>query len=188
MSKIIKVKQRDITDCAAACLASVSGYYGLYLPVAKIRQFASTDKKGTNALGMVEAAEKLGFQAKGVKGEYNSLYKIPKPAIAHVVVKDVLHHYVIIYKVDKKYIQIMDPADGQLHKYKHNQFKKMWTGVLILLLPDNTFKQGNEKQSILKKILEFDKPAQINNFPGSYWIHTFLSFWIIYFNLCPKNC
>ncbi len=37
------------------------------LPVSQIRQYASTNKKGTNVLGMVEAAEKLGFTAKGVK-------------------------------------------------------------------------------------------------------------------------
>ena len=54
----IKVKQRDITDCGAACLASVAAYYKLTLPVARIRQMAGTDKKGTNILGLVEAAEK----------------------------------------------------------------------------------------------------------------------------------
>ena len=56
--KIIKVKQHDITDCGAACLSSISQYYGYNLPISRIRQFASTDKKGTNVLGMVEAAEK----------------------------------------------------------------------------------------------------------------------------------
>ena len=94
----IKVKQRDITDCGAACLASVAAYYNLKLPVARIRQFAGTDKKGTNVLGLVEAAGKMGFLAKGVRGDWDSLFKIPKPAIAHVIVKEVLHHYVVLIK------------------------------------------------------------------------------------------
>jgi len=64
----ITVKQRDITDCGAACLASVAAWYKLALPVARIRQFAGTDKKGTNILGLVEAAGKMGFLAKGVRG------------------------------------------------------------------------------------------------------------------------
>ncbi len=98
MNANVKVKQRDITDCGAACLASISSFYDLKLPVARIRQLASTDKKGTNVLGMIEAANKLGFEAKGVRGEFDSLFKIPKPAIAHVIVKEVLHHYVVIYK------------------------------------------------------------------------------------------
>ncbi|MBY0436288.1 MAG: hypothetical protein K2U26_19505 [Cyclobacteriaceae bacterium] len=129
--KIPKVKQRDITDCGAACLASIAAYYKLQLPVARIRQLASTDKKGTNVLGMIEAAEKIGFQAKGVKGPFESLFKIPKPAIAHVNIKNVLLHYVVIYHATPKYIEVMDPGDGQVHRYTHEEFKQIWTGVLM---------------------------------------------------------
>ena len=154
----IKVKQRDITDCGAACLASVAANYKLGLPVARIRQMASTDKKGTNVLGMIEAAEKIGFEAKGVKGTFDSLFKIPKPAIAHVIVKEVLHHYVVIYKTTDKYIEVMDPGDGQMHRKTHDEFKKEWTGVLVLLLPDDDFKAGNEKVSIGKRFWELVKP------------------------------
>ena len=67
MKKSILIKQHDLTDCGAACLASVSAHYGLNFPVARIRQYAATDKKGTNVLGMIEAAEKLGFAAKVLK-------------------------------------------------------------------------------------------------------------------------
>lgn len=88
MKKIIK--QHDITDCGAACLASISAHYELLYPIAHIRQMASTDKKGTNVLGMIEAANKLGFTAKGVKGPLDALFKIPKPAIAHVIIKQAL--------------------------------------------------------------------------------------------------
>lgn len=154
----IKVKQRDITDCGAACLASVAANYDLNLPVARIRQLASTDKKGTNVLGMVEAAEKLGFEAKGVKGSFDSLFKIPTPAIAHVVVKEVLHHFVVVYKVTDKYIEVMDPGDGQMHRKTHEEFKKEWTGVLVLLLPSEAFKPGNEKVSVSKRFWQLIRP------------------------------
>lgn len=76
----ITIKQHDIADCGAACLASVAAHYKLQLPIARIRQYAGTDKKGTNVLGMVEAAEKLGFEAKGVRGKWESLLQIPKPS------------------------------------------------------------------------------------------------------------
>jgi ATP-binding cassette, subfamily C, bacteriocin exporter len=144
----IKIKQRDITDCGAACLASVAAFHKLQLPVARIRQLAGTDKKGTNVLGMVEAATKIGFEAKGVKGGFDSLFKIPKPAIAHVVVKEVLHHFVVIYNATPKFIEVMDPTDGQLHRHTHEEFKKMWSGVLVLLLPSQDFQVGNTKVSV----------------------------------------
>lgn len=152
MKRGIKIKQHDITDCGAACLASVSAHYGLNLPISRIRQYASTDKKGTNVLGMIEAAEKLGYQAKGVRGTFESLAKIPKPAIAHIIVKEVLHHFVVIYDVTDKYVVVMDPGDGNIHKKTHEEFKKEWTGVLILLLPDEQmFKKGDEKVSVLRR-------------------------------------
>ncbi len=59
---------------------------------------ANTDKQGTNMLGMVEAAEKLGFTAKGIKGSYPCLFDIPKPAIVHVITDGGYHHYKVLYR------------------------------------------------------------------------------------------
>jgi ATP-binding cassette subfamily B protein len=154
----ISIKQHDITDCAAACLASISAHYNLQIPIARIRPFAGTDKKGTNVLGLLEAANKLGFEAKGVRGELDSLFKIPKPAIAHVIVREKLHHYVVIYEVTKGHIKIMDPGDGKIHKKTHKEFLKEWTGVLVLLLPNKEFIVRNEKVSVLKRFWFLLKP------------------------------
>jgi ATP-binding cassette subfamily B protein len=145
VNKTSIIQQRDITDCGAACLASVAAYYNLHLPVSRIRQYAGTDKRGTNVLGLIEAAERLGFEAKGAKGPVESLAKIPLPAIAHVIVKNGLHHYVVIYKVSKAYITIMDPGEGRLCKKKLTDFTKEWTGVIVLLLPTQGFITGNQK-------------------------------------------
>ncbi len=158
MKKNIKVKQHDVTDCGAACLSSVASHYGLNIPIARIRQYASTDKKGTNVLGMMEAAEKMGLSAKGVRGEFDSLFEIPKPTVAHVIVKEVLHHFVVIYKTTDKHIEVMDPGPGKIVKYTHEEFKKIWTGVLILLMPDEDFKTGNEKVSVTKRLWFLLKP------------------------------
>ena len=154
----IKIKQRDITDCGAACLASIAAHYNLSMPVARIRQLAGTDKKGTNVLGLVEAAGKMGFLAKGVRGEWDSLFKIPKPAIAHVIVKEVLHHYVVLVKTTDKYIEIMDPGDGAIHKLEHEEFKKQWTGVLVLITPGEKFEIKNEKVSTQVRFWNLIRP------------------------------
>ncbi len=75
----IKVKQRDITDCGAACLTSIASFYKVNMPLSRIRQYACTDKKGTNILGLIEAAEKIGFTARGVRGDWDSLFKNTSP-------------------------------------------------------------------------------------------------------------
>lgn len=158
LPKRIQVKQRDITDCGAACLASVAAFHQLHLPVSRIRQYAGTDKRGTNLLGLIEAAERLGFEAKGVKGTFESLFKIPKPSIAHVILKNGLHHYVVIYKTTSRHIIIMDPADGHIYKKGHEDFKKEWSGVLVLLLPGKSFEKENVKTSNTSRFWQLIKP------------------------------
>ena len=81
------VKQHDITDCGAACLATIAKQNGYKIPISKIREIAGTDKQGTNAFGMIKAAEQLGFSAKAVKGDQKAFFsEFPLPCIAHVIV------------------------------------------------------------------------------------------------------
>ena len=154
----IKVKQRDITDCGAACLASVAANYKLKLPVARIRQIAGTDQKGTNVLGLITAAQQLGFTAKGVKGNVDALPKIPLPAIAHVVIKERLQHYIVIYSVGKGKISYMDPGDGKMHKETIEEFQTKWSGVIVLLVPCEDFTTGNQKVSVGKRFWYLMQP------------------------------
>lgn len=156
-SKGIRIKQQDITDCGAASLASVCAHYGLKFPIARIRQYAFTDKKGTNVLGMIEAARKLGMEAKGVRAQPEALKMIPLPAIAHVV-KEVLHHFVVVYKVGDKHIEYMDPGDGEMHRATWEVFLGLWTGVLILLEPKESFVRGDMKTSVTHRFLQLLRP------------------------------
>lgn len=154
----IKVKQQDIKDCGAACLASIGNYYKVNVPIAKIRQLAHTDKRGTNVLGIIEGAEKMGFTAKGVKGDLDSLTKIPLPAIAHVIIGKQLKHFVVIYKVTKNTIEVMDPGKGTITKYNHEEFKEIWTGVLVLFAKSDEFREKNEKTTALARFWELVQP------------------------------
>ena len=68
------VKQYDMTDCGAACLATICKQNGYKIGITKIREAAGTDTQGTNAYGMVLAAERLGFTAKCVQGEKEDFF------------------------------------------------------------------------------------------------------------------
>ena len=156
--KSICIRQHDITDCGAACIASVCAHYGLKFPVAQIRHYAHTDKKGTNILGMIEALNKLGLTAKGVRAEFEAFNVIPKPTIAHVIIKDVLQHFVVVYKVTDKIVEYMDPGDGSMHKVPHDEFKKIWTGVLILVEPSESFEKADKTTSNTKRFWQLFRP------------------------------
>ena len=152
------IKQHDMRDCGAACLASVAGHYGLQLPIAKIRQLCHTDKRGTNALGLIQGLEQMGFNAKGVKASLENLPQAPLPAIAHTIFKEQYQHYVVIYKVHKGKISVMNPAYGKIETYTTEEFAKIWTGVLILLEPNEYFEQRNEKTSLYQRFYQLIQP------------------------------
>lgn len=156
--KGIKIKQHDITDCGAACLASVCAHYGLQFPIARIRQYAFTDQKGTNVLGMIEAANRLGLSAKGVRALFEALEIVPMPVIAHVKIKEELLHFIVIYRRLEEELIYMDPSDGQMHRVSNEDFERMWTGVLILMEPEEEFRTGDENSSLLKKFVSLMKP------------------------------
>ena len=154
------VKQHDITDCGAACIVTISKQYGLNLSISKVREAAGTDKQGTNAVGLIKAAEQLGFSAKGVRGNQDAFFSgFPTPAIAHVVVNGGLQHYVVVHKVTKDKVLIADPANG-LVKYKPDDFFKIWTGVLIILVPTSEFQKGNENKGVMSRFFSLLIPQK----------------------------
>ncbi|MGH4119275.1 peptidase domain-containing ABC transporter [Clostridium sp.] len=159
--RYICIKQHDIKDCGAACLATISKQYGLKIPISKIREVAGTDKQGTSAFGIIKAAEQLGFTAKGVKvSKPEDIFtEFPLPAIAHVVIDGSLLHYVVIHKITAKEILVADPAKG-IVKYTPEDFFKIWTGVLILMVKSAEFKKGNETKGLFSRFFGLITPQK----------------------------
>lgn len=156
--RVPRVKQRDETDCGPACLASVAAHYGYRLPVSRVRQHAFTDRHGTNVVGMVDAAARVGFAAKGVKGPFGSVSKVPRPFIAHTITDRGAHHFVVVYGITKRRVIVMDPADGAVHKLAHDEFRNRWSGVLVLLVPSERFRPRDERESVVRRFLSLVRP------------------------------
>ncbi|XTR39332.1 peptidase domain-containing ABC transporter (plasmid) [Paraclostridium tenue] len=196
LKKYFCIKQHDYKDCGCACIATICKTYGLKYPISKIREVAGTDKEGTSALGVIKAAEKLGFSAKGVKANKpeDIFSEIPLPAIAHVVIDNTMLHYVVIHKVSEKEIIVADPAKG-IVKYTPIDFFNIWTGILIVLTPTSDFKKGNEVKGIFTRFFELLKPQKgllINIFLASILITVFGIIGSFYFkflldDIVPNN-
>jgi ATP-binding cassette, subfamily C, bacteriocin exporter len=154
----IKIRQRDVTDCGPACIASVAAWHQSFIPVARIRQIAGTDQKGTSALGLVRAFEAIGMTAKGVRCKADYLHQIPFPAIAHMVLSNKLHHYLVIYGVSEKKVKIMDPATGRIENRKRKEFEQQWSGILIISAPGGTFQPAGKEITNRKRFLYLMKP------------------------------
>lgn len=139
------VSQKDETDCGAAALAMILKHYGANYPIAKLRDLARTTKRGTTALGIVKAAQKLGLEATAFKADVSLFDENKKyPFIAHLV-KNNLLHYCVVYKFDKNEVYIADPdPDVKKHVVSKEEFSRQWSGVCIFFEPTNNFIPQNE--------------------------------------------
>lgn len=127
------IRQRDESDCGVCALASIIKHYNGYVPLEKIRLDAKTNTEGTSALNLVLAAQKYGFESIGVK--LNNIYDITKlPAIAHLSFKNGLQHYVVVEKIAKDKITLMDPAKGKVIE-SLAKFNEAWSKVVLLFYP-----------------------------------------------------
>ncbi|HSZ32571.1 MAG TPA: peptidase domain-containing ABC transporter, partial [Puia sp.] len=158
MRKSIRVKQRDISDCGAACLVSVAAYYDLHISLSLIRQYADTDKRGTTLSGLITAAGKLNFIARGAKAANVDLSGIPVPSVFHLVIENRLQHFVVVYEIGKNCVRVMDPAYGKLIKLSLSEFKESWTGVVMLLTPSSSFHGGSKKVPVAIRFWELILP------------------------------
>lgn len=165
------IKQHDITDCGAACLATICKQNGYKIGITQIREVAGTDKQGTNVAGVIKAAEQLGFNAKGVKGSKAAFFSdFPLPCIAHVIVDGNLLHYVVVHKITKKYVVIADPGVGIVKLTPEEFFgevydegkppKYQWSGVLILLVKNETFKKGDQTKGLFSRFFHLLIPQK----------------------------
>ena len=155
------VKQHDMTDCAAACLATISMYYKKEITITKLRDILGTDIKGTTLKGLEDGAKRLGFDTRAIRVDKDSFQsKYTLPAIAHIITDEGLSHFVVVHKVKKDKVTILDPAKG-VKKETVEDFFKSFDGILLLLIPNNEFSAGKDKASgILSKFIALLLPQK----------------------------
>ena len=129
------VRSQDVSDCAVAALASVARFHGLDLSLPRLRELLGTDRQGTNLKGVVEAAERLGFQGGAFRGTLEALPKLSPPFIAHIASDEGLGHFVVVYKIRRNYLVVADPAKG-LRRFSLEEFQQRWSGYVVVLVPD----------------------------------------------------
>ncbi|MBR2674072.1 MAG: peptidase domain-containing ABC transporter [Mogibacterium sp.] len=137
------VKQHDMTDCAAACLAMICLYYKKETTITRLRDMMGTDLKGTNLIGLSKCAEKLGFENASVRVDKEGFQsKFTLPCIANVITKEGLSHFVVVYKIGKDKVIVGDPGKESTERQNIDDFLKRFTGALLILRPTDEFKTG----------------------------------------------
>ena len=133
------IKQHDISDCAAACIASVARHHREDIPITLIREASGTSPAGTSLKGILDACRAIGFRAHAYKSDDKSLdalYGLNEPVILHIVNAHGDLHFVVLHQLDAKRARIMDPALGKMVRIPAATLREQWTGYLVTLAPE----------------------------------------------------
>lgn len=150
------VPQIDARDCGVAALASIAKFYGSDFSLAHLRELAKTNKEGTTALGIVKAANEMGFETRPVQADKTlfDMSDVPYPFIVHVNKEGKLQHYYVVYQTKKDYLIIGDPDPSvKITKMSKERFFFEWTGVAIFLAPKPSYQPHKDKKNGLLSFL-----------------------------------
>ena len=77
------VRQLEISDCGAACLAMTLAYHGRPATLDELRLATRTGRDGVDAAGLVDAAGRYGLHARGVRRDLDDFDQLPRGSILH---------------------------------------------------------------------------------------------------------
>jgi ABC-type bacteriocin/lantibiotic exporter with double-glycine peptidase domain len=97
-------------------------------------RLAAGTNRGTDALGIVRAAEQFGMRGRGVQLEINDLHYLPSGSILHWG----FNHFVVLERVRRQEVDLVDPAHGR-RRVPMEKFRRHFTGVALLFEPADEF-------------------------------------------------
>lgn len=142
------VYQMEATECGAASLAMVLGYYGCFIPLEQMRIETGVSRDGCNARNILRAARKFGMTCKGYTKSIEDLEKIQTPAIIHWN----FNHFVVFEGYKNGHPYINDPARGR-RKLTMEELDDSFTGVVLCFEKSAEFKK-NKKVSTLPDFIK----------------------------------
>jgi predicted double-glycine peptidase len=129
-------------SCGAGALATLMRYYFgddvgeeeillAILGSMSREEVEDREKNGLSLLDLKICAERMGYQAEGVRLNLESLPKLKGPVLIHLERKDYRHFAVLKGAVGDR-IYLADPSRGNIRMSAH-RFAREWSGVALVL-------------------------------------------------------
>lgn len=136
------VLQMEATECGAASLGMILGYYGLWVSLEVLRSACGVSRDGSKAKNMLIAARRYGMIAKGWRKDLNSLADLPVPFIVFWQ----FNHFVVVEGIDssRRWVWLNDPASGP-RRISFEEFQEDFTGICLTVEPGPDFRPGGQK-------------------------------------------
>ncbi len=148
-------RQYDTKDCGPACLKMIVAFYGKNISLSLLREHCKISKSGVSLLGIEHAAKFIGFDP-------ISTISTPIEFFSNHILPCIVHwnkdHFVVVYKIDTKYVYVADPGKAKV-KFSKQEFIEGWTELvdgeqkgIALFLENGTEIMNIPEESLPKEI------------------------------------
>lgn len=140
--------QSEAAECGLAALAMVARTNGVPIGLSELRRRFPLSLKGARLSQLILIAQQLGLATRPLRLDIEDLDKLKLPCILHWD----LNHFVVLAKVGKSRVTILDPAKGG-RKLSFSEVSDHFTGVALELTPTTEFKPQKASPAVTARQL-----------------------------------
>ena len=139
--------QMHASECGAACLGSVLGYFGRWVPLTELREKCEVSRDGSNAASILRAARHYGLECSGVSLRGDQLKRLELPLILFWQ----FSHFVVLEGFDGGSFYLNDPSTGR-RKLSADEFLSGYSGIALRFKRGDGFTTGGEPRSLFRQL------------------------------------
>ena len=139
--------QMHATECGAACLGSVLGHFGRWVPLTELREKCEVSRDGSSAASIVRAARHYGLESSGLSVRAEALKKLQLPLIVFWQ----FSHFLVVEGFDDRYFYLNDPATGR-RRLSAEEFDSGYSGIALRFERGPDFETGGERPGLFEQM------------------------------------
>ncbi|WP_067276423.1 peptidase domain-containing ABC transporter [Mitsuaria sp. 7] len=145
--------QNESAECGLSCLAIVSTLLGSEIALSDLRRQHPSSTRGTSLRTLSDIAPSLNLQARAVRCEPDELKDLRLPAVLHWR----MNHFVVLRKVGRKGLIVVDPAVGET-EISWRDCAESFTGAALELCPTPAFTRRRQASPL--PLFSFVNPSR----------------------------
>ncbi len=139
--------QMHASECGAACLGSILGYFGRWVPLTELREKCEVSRDGSSAASIVRAARHYGLECRGLSMRPGQLKKLPLPLILFWQYS----HFVILEGFDSGNFHLNDPSTGR-RTLSAEEFNRGYSGIALRFERSPDFSPSGERAGLFRQL------------------------------------
>ncbi|MEM8618571.1 MAG: cysteine peptidase family C39 domain-containing protein [Actinomycetota bacterium] len=130
------VLQIEATECGAASLAMILGYFGRHVTLEELRVAMAVSRDGVSARRIVEVARTHKLSAGGQRRSVDQLNYCPVPFIAFMADS----HFLVVEAIRSDRVRVNDPGSGR-RWIPMDDFRAEYSGIVLHFAPTEDFEE-----------------------------------------------